>query len=403
MLYRFVAVASCAIAWHGFAACSLPAQQPAQPAAPIVDPKTAEGRRVAAAVLETGYEGSTPPEAVRMLTAILRGSQMGPGEGWFGPAQTRLDWAWLAKQCGVESTAGRIPRAQFRGPDPWFARLDRDKNGAITPDDLDWSDRQPFVQMSSLATRLFRRLDSQADGQLSKDEVLQFFDRAAQGKDHVTVGDFRDALLGGMSSGFNPGDGPTPAVLVRGLFAGEIGSMHEGPAVGQVAPNFVLKTVDGQGKVELSKRIGPKPVVLVFGNFTCGPFRGLYPEVELVHQRWKNDADFVMVYVREAHPTNGWKMSSNERAGIAVPQPTTWDERTKVAEQFCSLHKPSLPVAVDDISDVVGNAYSGMPARLYVIDPQGKVAYKSGRGPFGFRPSEMEQALLMCLLEALPR
>ena len=59
-----------------------------------------------------------------------------------------------------------------------------------------------------------------------------------------------------------------------------------------------------------------------------------------------------------------------------------------------------MPVVVDEISDPVGHAYSGMPARLYVIDTQGKVAFKSGRGPFGFKTPEMEQALAMCLLEA---
>ena len=58
-----------------------------------------------------------------------------------------------------------------------------------------------------------------------------------------------------------------------------------------------------------------------------------------------------------------------------------------------------MPVVVDDITDPVGNAYSGMPGRMYVIDPHGKVAYKSGRGPFGFRAGELEQALIMCLLE----
>jgi len=58
-----------------------------------------------------------------------------------------------------------------------------------------------------------------------------------------------------------------------------------------------------------------------------------------------------------------------------------------------------MPLLVDEIDDSVGNAYSGMPARLYVIDPRGKVVYKSGRGPFGFKPGEMEQALVMCLLE----
>jgi hypothetical protein len=57
-------------------------------------------------------------------------------------------------------------------------------------------------------------------------------------------------------------------------------------------------------------------------------------------------------------------------------------------------------VLVDEISDPVGNAYSGMPARLYVLDTKGRVAYKSGRGPFGFKPGEMEQALAFALLEA---
>jgi hypothetical protein len=57
-------------------------------------------------------------------------------------------------------------------------------------------------------------------------------------------------------------------------------------------------------------------------------------------------------------------------------------------------------VLVDEIDDRVGNLYSGMPGRLYVIDGKGKIAYKSGRGPFGFRAGEMEQALVMTLLEA---
>jgi hypothetical protein len=58
-----------------------------------------------------------------------------------------------------------------------------------------------------------------------------------------------------------------------------------------------------------------------------------------------------------------------------------------------------MPLLVDTIDDRVGNAYSGMPDRLYVIDSKGKVAYRSGRGPFGFKPGEMEQSLLGVLLE----
>ncbi len=38
-------------------------------------------------------------------------------------------------------------------------------------------------------------------------------------------------------------------------------------------------------------------------------------------------------------------------------------------------------------------------SRSYVIDADGMVTYQGGRGPFGFRPGEMEQALIMTLMK----
>ena len=92
-------------------------------------------------------------------------------------------------------------------------------------------------------------------------------------------------------------------------------------------------------------------------------------------------------------------MESNAKVGVTVVQPKTFNERTEVAQQCHRLLKPSIPLLVDEIDDSTGNAYSGMPARLYVIDTAGKVAYKSGRGPFGFKTGEMEQVLIMTLLD----
>lgn len=105
------------------------------------------------------------------------------------------------------------------------------------------------------------------------------------------------------------------------------------------------------------------------------------------------------IYVREAHPSDGWRMVSNDKAGIVVAQPKTADERTKVAATCCTTLKITMPLLVDTIDDRVGHAYSGMPDRLYVIDASGRIAYQGGRGPFGFRPAEMEQSLMMLLLE----
>ncbi len=118
-----------------------------------------------------------------------------------------------------------------------------------------------------------------------------------------------------------------------------------------------------------------------------------------MQRRYGDRVEFLAVYVREAHPTDGWRMSSNDRVGISVAQPRTRDERTAVAQKCSFALEITMPVLVDELDDRVGHAYSGMPDRLYVIDPRGRVAYKSGRGPFGFKPGEMEQALIMLLLE----
>jgi hypothetical protein len=334
-----------------------------------------------------------------MLGAILRGSQLNGSDGWFGPAESRYTWPWLLGAEGLDPNAAAVPREKYRGPAALFDRLDRNGDGSITRDDFDWSERSPYVQQANQVNRLFRRLDANGDGRLTRDELDAFFKQAADGKDYLSADDLRRAMIARGPGGFTPGDGPSVPVLVRGLFAGEIGSMYEGPKLGEQAPDVTLRTVDGKESVSIAKLIGPKPLVLIFGNFTCGPFRGYYPDLEAIHRRYKDDATFLMVYVREAHPTDGWHMESNARAGVKFAQPKSLDERTKVCEQFCAKLKPDMPVVVDEINDTAGNAYSGMPGRYYVIDPQGRVAYKSGRGPFGFKPGELEQAIVMSVLE----
>jgi hypothetical protein len=121
-----------------------------------------------------------------------------------------------------------------------------------------------------------------------------------------------------------------------------------------------------------------------------------------LQQRYGDRAQFLGIYVREAHPTDGWRMASNDRAGIAFAQPTTRAGRAGVAAQCCQALKITMPLLVDEIDDRVGRAYSGMPDRMYVVGRDGRVVYKGGRGPFGFNPGEMEQALIMHLLEEDP-
>ena len=112
-----------------------------------------------------------------------------------------------------------------------------------------------------------------------------------------------------------------------------------------------------------------------------------------MYRRYGDRVAFLAVYVREAHPSDGWGAAS------AVKQPRTAEERCEVAATCRGALKMTMSLVIDDQEDHVGHAYSGMPDRLYVIDRAGKVAYQGGRGPFEFKPGQMEQALIMLLLD----
>src|SRR2546425_5078726 len=114
-----------------------------------------------------------------------------------------------------------------------------------------------------------------------------------------------------------------------------------------------------------------------------------------MYARYSSLVDFYAVYIREAHPLDGWSMESNDRVGIKIAQPKTAEERTKVASQCCASLDMAMPLLVDTIDDSANRLYSGFPDRLYLIDRDGRVAYKSGRGPFGYKPRELEQELVM--------
>jgi type I thyroxine 5'-deiodinase len=48
---------------------------------------------------------------------------------------------------------------------------------------------------------------------------------------------------------------------------------------------------------------------------------------------------------------------------------------------------------IDQFQNTTEKAYTGWPDRIYLIDRQNRVAYKSKPGHFGFKPDELEQAL----------
>lgn len=100
-----------------------------------------------------------------------------------------------------------------------------------------------------------------------------------------------------------------------------------------------------------------------------------------------------MVYIEEAHPMDGWQMPSNVKDKVLVASAHTFDERDAAANVCVVKLGIKLPALVDDIRDTTEIAYTGWPDRLYVIDRNGHIAYKSRPGPYGFKPQEVEKTL----------
>lgn len=369
-----------------------------QESKPNPAPGPIDAKQILEKVLAEAWPGR--PEWLDMYTDILGGSQLGPNDGWFkrAVAQTRFTWNAVHKPFDKNGDSA-IARDEFPGSEDDFQRLDRDHDGSITAADFDFS---AHALAPSPGSMLFQRLDTDGNGKVTREELEALFIQAdSGGQDFLTLNDLQSALPAPSqkrpTSDAKDSGGPSKETLVKALFRQELGSLQPGPALEERFVDFTLKTNDGENEITLSKLIGPKPVVLVFGNFTCGPFRSQAGNVEKLHRVYKDRAEFVMVYVREAHPTDGWHMESNDRASVSLAQPTTYGERVKVAQACGERLLLGFPMLVDTIDDTVGAKYSGMPSRLYLIDRAGKIAYKSGRGPFGFKPNELEQSLVLLL------
>lgn len=115
--------------------------------------------------------------------------------------------------------------------------------------------------------------------------------------------------------------------------------------------------------------------------------------IEELSVKYKEVANFVIVYVKEAHPEDEWQMANNEDTGVVYTQPTTIDERRELARAFVDQMDVETETLLDDIENTAMACYAAWPERFYVIDTSGRIVYKGGIGPFYFDPDEVDEVL----------
>jgi hypothetical protein len=115
--------------------------------------------------------------------------------------------------------------------------------------------------------------------------------------------------------------------------------------------------------------------------------------LEELHRQYREQVAFFVVYIKEAHPEDGWVLGRNRRAGVRVLDPTTAEQREEVAHTCALRMRIKIPVLVDAIDNAVASAYGGWPDRLYLVGRDGRVAFQGSEGPFGFKPPDLEAAI----------
>jgi hypothetical protein len=100
-----------------------------------------------------------------------------------------------------------------------------------------------------------------------------------------------------------------------------------------------------------------------------------------------------VVYITEAHPSDVWQMQSNIKDAVVFTSPKNEQERALIAGACVRKLGIEFPALLDEFGNSTEQAYTGWPDRIYLIDLDGRVAYKSLPGPFGFKPEQLGIAL----------
>ena len=129
-----------------------------------------------------------------------------------------------------------------------------------------------------------------------------------------------------------------------------------------------------------------------------------------LYQQYHEQVQFLSIYIREAHPKDGWWFGGGIMGKIlkkGIPKtatdiydPKTIEERRSVAGQCEESLQYGIRTYVDEMDDPVSKAYAAKPTRLYLVGLDGRVVYAGGLGPYGFSSGALKNAIQEYLASA---
>lgn len=129
-------------------------------------------------------------------------------------------------------------------------------------------------------------------------------------------------------------------------------------------PEFELITTDGSRLVN-DDVFGDKPVIFIFGSMTCPMTASAAPSVQDLYDEFGDRVEFIMLYVREAHP------------GEHFAQSETIEEKLNYARALKEFYGIQWTVAADSIDGDLHRALDPKPNSVFLTDKDGTILFRS--------------------------
>ncbi len=151
----------------------------------------------------------------------------------------------------------------------------------------------------------------------------------------------------------------TSGLLFRDLRFGK-----DAAGAGDSFPSFELVTTNGDRLVNHDV-FGDKPVLVIFGSMTCPMTASAAPSVQQLYDEFGDRVEFIMLYVREAHP------------GENFTQSVTMKEKLEYARALKKFYDIQWTVAADNIDGDLHRALDPKPNSAYLINSKGTIVFRS--------------------------
>ena len=133
---------------------------------------------------------------------------------------------------------------------------------------------------------------------------------------------------------------------------------------GDSLPPFQIVTSNGDS-LENHDVFGDKPILLIFGSMTCPMTASAMPSLQALYDEFSGKIDFIMLYVREAHP------------GEHFTQSETIEEKLENARTLKQFYDIRWTVAVDNIDGDLHRALDPKPNAAFLISNTGEILFRS--------------------------